>query len=239
MRNTLAIMQRELLSLFCSPIAYIVLAGFLLITGVLVWVTESFEPGKPATLRQIFTYTPFVLTVIIPALSMRAISEEYRTGTIETLTTAPVSEVQFVIGKYLAVLGFYLLMVAGTVIYLVMMQMFGNPDWGASMSAYIGLVLLGMLFASVGLFASSLTNNQIVAWIVGAVPLLLLTALSYWLVTNTEGWARTISQQVNFMGRFEQFARGSVGVDGVVFFLGSTAFFLFLAIKVVESRRWR
>lgn len=239
MRNMTAILQRELLALFCSPIAYIVLFGFLLITGILVWVTDSFAPGKPATLRQIFTYTPFVLTVIIPALSMRTISEEYRTGTIETLTTAPITEGQFVLGKYFAVVAFYLLMLGGTLAYLVLMQQFGNPDWGASLSAYLGLLLLGGLFAAYGVFASSLTKNQIVAWIIGAIPLLLLSTLAYWLVEKSEGWGRALAQQVNFMGRFDEFARGSVSLDGLLFFIGTAAFFVFLAVKVVESKRWR
>ena len=112
MRNTVAIMQRELLSLFFSPIGYIVIAGFLLITGVIVLVTDSIAPGKPATLRNVFDFTPYVLTIIIPAISMRTIAEEYRSGTIETLTTAPVSDTQFVIGKYLAVLIFSSLPIA-------------------------------------------------------------------------------------------------------------------------------
>lgn len=239
MRNVTAIMQRELLSMFCSPIGYIVISGFLLITGLLVWATQSFEPGKPASMRELLRLAPFVLTVIIPAITMRSISEEYRTGTIESVSTAPVADSQFVVGKFFAVVVFYAIMVLCTLVYLVMMELFGNPDWGASMAAYVGLLLLGLLFAAFGLFASSLTNNQIVAWILGAVPLLLLSALAFWIVENNRGWLRSAAQQINFMGRFEQFARGSVGLENVVFFLGSAAFFLFLTIKVVESRRWR
>lgn len=239
MRNTTAIMRRELLSLFCSPVAYIVIFGFLLITGILVWVTQSFEPGKPATLRNVFQWTPFVLTVILPAIAMRSISEEYRSGTIESVATAPVSDFEFVLGKYLAVFFFYLIMLLGTTAYLLLMMYFGNPDVGASISAYIGLIMLGMFFSAFGVFASSLTNNQIVAWMVGAVPLLLLTTLAYWVVSSTSGVAREIAQQVNFMGRFENFARGSVSLEGLAFFFAASLFFVFLAVKVVESRRWR
>lgn len=239
MRNVVAIMQRELLSLFCSPIGYIAIAGYLLITGVLVWATQSFEPGKPATLRAVFYWTPFVLTFIIPAIAMRAIAEEYRSGTIEALMTAPVSDSQFVLGKYLASYAFFVIMLAGTVVYLVMMQMFGNPDWGASISAYIGLLLMGASFTAFSIFASSLTKNQIVAWILGAVPLMLFAWFAFYVVGQVEGWMRAVLQQVNVMGRFEQFSRGLVTTDGVVFFLGSAAFFLFAAVKVVESRRWR
>ena len=239
MRSTAAIMQRELLSLFCSPIGYITIAGFWLVTGVLVMLTGAFAPGRPADLRDVFFWTPFVLTIIIPAISMRTISEEYRNGTIEGMMTAPVSEAQMVLGKYLASLLFYVVMIAGTLIYLVLMEIFGNPDWSASLSAYIGLLLLGASFTAFSVFASSLSRNQVVAWMLGAVPLLLFACFGFFLVGHVEGWMRQVLQQVNVMGRFGEFTRGQINTGGVVFFLASAALFLFLTIKVVESRRWR
>jgi len=239
MRNVRAIAQRELLSLFCSPIAYITIAGFLLITGVLVLATGSFGPGKPATLRGVFNWTPFVLTVIIPAITMRTVSEEYRSGTIETLMTAPVSDFQMVIGKYLAVLVFYVIMLAATLVYLVLMELYGTPDWRAGISGYVGLLLIGMTFAAFGMFTSSLTRNQIVAWILGAVLLMLLAWFAFYMVQQVEGWLRDVFLAVNVQGRFDQFNRGLVTTDAVLFFLANTALFLFLTVKVVESRRWR
>jgi len=239
MRNTVAIMQRELLSLFFSPIGYIVIAGFLLITGVIVLVTDSIGPGKPATLRSVFDFTPYVLTIIIPAISMRTIAEEYRTGTIETLTTAPVSDTQFVIGKYLAALLFYAIMLAGTLIYLVLMMLFGNPDVGAALSAYLGLLLLGASFTAFGVFTSSLTHNQIVAWMLGMVPLMLFVWFAAFIVRIAEGGLRQAFQQINILRHLDQFNRGLVTTESVVFFLATAVLFLFLAIKVVESRRWR
>ncbi len=164
MRNTVAIMQRELLSLFCSPIAYIVIAGFWLVTaGMAVWNAEAFGPGKPATLRDIFMWTPFVLTIVIPAMTMRSIAEEVRSGTFETLMTAPVSDAQVVLGKYLATLAFYLIMVAGTFIFPIVMALYGNPDWGEMAALYFGLLLLGVCFTAFSMFASSLTRDQAVA----------------------------------------------------------------------------
>ncbi len=237
MRNVCAIMRRELLGLFCSPIAYIVIAGFLLITG---WIWKgSFAPGQPATLREVFFWTPVVLTVIVPAISMRMLSEEYRAGTIEKLMTAPVSDLQMVLGKYLASLFFYVVMLVPTLVYLVMMQLYGNPDWGASMAAYIGLLLVGAMFTAFGMFASSLTSNQVVAWFLGFVPLLLFACLAYWLVQQVEGWKRVLFQQINVIGRLDEFSRGLVTTDGVLFFVASSVLFLFLTVKVVESRRWR
>lgn len=237
MRNISAIMQRELLSLFLSPIGYIVIAGFLLLTGLLA--LDSFAPGEPATLRRILGSTPLLLTFIVPAITMRSLSEEYRNGTIETLMTAPVSDGELVLGKYFASLLFYVIMLAATFVYLVMMELFGNPDWGASIATYVGLLLIGVSFTAFSVFASSLTRNQIVAWILGAVPLLLFVAFGYLIVDMVEGYWRVIFQQLNVMGRFDQFSRGLITTDGVVFFVGMAVFFLFLSVKVVESRRWR
>jgi ABC-2 type transport system permease protein len=235
-----AITQRELVSLFCSPIAYIVIAGFWLVTGAItIWNADAFGPGKPATLRDIFMWTPFILTIVIPAMSMRTLSEEYRSGTFETLMTAPVSDAQMVFGKYLASLVFYVIMIGGTLIYPLLMEVFGNPDWGEVFALYLGLLLLGIAFTAFSMFASSLTKDQAVAWILGALPLMLLVLSVYSLVRRFEGWQREFVQQINVMGRFGQFARGQVELDGIVFFLATAALFLFLTVKVVESRRWR
>lgn len=239
MRNTVAIMQRELLSLFCSPIGYIVIAGFLLITGVLVLMTGSFAPGKPATLAAFFYLTPFVLTIIVPAITMRTISDEYRSGTIETLMTAPVSDAQLVFGKYLASLLFYVIMIASTLIYPLLISIFGSADWGAAFASYIGLLLMGTTFVAFGLMASSMTRNQVVAWIAGAVPLLLLAWLAYYLIPQVSGILRTVFQEVNVMGRFESMTKGAVSLSSAVFFVGGAALFLFIATKIVESKRWR
>lgn len=239
MRNVMAITQRELLSLFCSPIGYIVIAGFLLITGVSVVWSGSFEPGKPATLRAVFTWTPWVLTMIVPAIAMRTISEEYRTGTIESLMTAPLSDTQMVLGKYLASLVFYVVMLAPTLAYPLLMRAYGSVDWGASVATYLGMLLIGMTFTAFAVFASSLTSNQVVAWFLGAVPLLLLAVFAFYVVRDVEGYLRLICQQVNVIGRFDEFSRGIVTTGGVVYFLVTAAFFIFLTVKVVETRRWR
>jgi len=237
MRNCLAIMQRELLSLFCSPIAYIVIAGFLVLMGF--FLLASFVPGGPAVLRDAFFWTPLVLTMIVPAICMRAISEEYRSGTIETLMTAPLSDLQLVLGKYLAVVTFFVVMLAPTLIYVVLMAAYGNPDYGATLAMYVGLLLIGMAFCAFSLLASSLTSNQVVAWMLGWIPLLLLACCAYYVVSKVEGWLRVVFQQINVIGRFDEFSRGLITTDGVVFFLGTTVLFLFLTVKVVESRRWR
>lgn len=239
MKSICAIAQRELLSLFCSPIGYIVIAGFLFVTGLTVLMTGSFAPGKPATLRDVFFWTPWLLTAIVPAISMRALSEEYRNGTIETLMTAPVGDWHLVLGKYWASLLFYVVMLLPTLVYLILMEVYGSPDWGASLAAYLGLLLIGLTFTAFGLFASSLTGNQVVAWMLGCVPLLVFACLGHFIPQFVEGWLRTVFQQANVIGRFDEFSRGLITTDGVVFFVASAVLFLFLTVKVVESRRWR
>ncbi len=239
MRNALAITRRELLALFCSPIGYIVIAGFLLLTGVIVLVTNSFAPGQPATLRSVFDFTPYVLAIIVPAITMRALSEEYRAGTFETLITAAVSDGQLVLGKYLAAVAFYAIMLSGTLIYLILMVVFGNPDIQASLSSYLGLLLVGVAFAAFGLFTSSLTSNQIVAWMLGMVPLMLFVWFGAFIVRVAEGTLRDIVQSLNVVRHLDQFNRGLVTLESVVFFLSLSGLFVFLTVKVVESRRWR
>lgn len=239
MKGTIAIMQRELSSLFYSPIAYIVITGFLLLTGLLVLMTGSFAPGQPATLRSFFSFTPYVLAFIIPALTMRMLSEEYRSGTIETLMTAPLSDAAMVIGKYLAAVLFYLVMLACTLVYLIVMRVFGNPDMGASLASYLGLLLLGASFLGFGLLASSLTRNQVVAWMLATVPLMLLVWFASFITTRTEGWLRDVLQSINIERHLDTFNRGLVTLEGVVFFVATAALFVFLSIKVVESKRWR
>jgi ABC-2 type transport system permease protein len=240
MRNTVAVMQRELLSLFCSPVGYIVIAGFWLVTGAMaVFYYDAFGPGKPATLRYIFGLTPLILTIVVPAMSMRTISEEYRGGTFETLMTAPVGDGQVVLGKYLASLLFFVVMIGGTIICPIVMEIFGDPDWGEIMATYLGLLLLGVMFTAFSVFASSLTRDQAVAWIVGALPLMFVVLSARQLMESTEGWKREVVRQVNIWGRFQQYARGQVGLDSIVFFVALAMLFLFFTVKVMESRRWR
>lgn len=239
MKATVAIMQRELLSLFCTPIGYVVIAGFLLITGVLMLITGSFEPGQPATLRQIFAFMPFILAFVVPAIAMRTLSEEYRTGTIEGMLTAPVSDTELVLGKFLGAYVFYVGMLATSLVYPVLMTLYGSPDWGAVLSTYLGLLLIGFLFTAVSVFTSSFSNNQVVSWIVGAVILAALFLGGYFLVKYVSGFWRDVVQTVNVMWRFEEASLGMLNTGTLVCYLALSGLFLFVTIKIVESRRWR
>ena len=237
MRAVVALLNRELLALFCSPVAYVVIAGFLLTTGIVA--TAGLGPGQPASLAGVFRFTPLVLAFILPAITMWALSEEYRSGTIEPLLTAPISDMQLVLGKYLAAFAFYIIMLATTLAYLLVLRICGNPDLGAALAAYCGLLLLGAAFLAVGLLASSLTPNQIVAWMVAAIPLTFFVWFAGYVSMRVEGLWRDLVRTVDVNWQLERFNDGQVTTQGLVLFVAATAYFLFLTVKVVESRRWR
>lgn len=242
MRNILAMTQRELGAFFYSPIAYVVLFAFTFMVGMLfVFLTDNFTPGSEASLRDTFNWLPPLLCITVPILTMRLLSDEYRSGTIETLMTAPISDAEVVLGKFLGSFITYAIMLAATLFYVVLLSVFGDPDLGLLLSGYTGLLLIGAMFVAVGLFFSSITRNQIIAALLGAFFLLVLTILAWIIVmyADVRGSFRMILQMVSVMDRFQSFNRGLVDLNNLVFFGGGTAFFLFLAVKVVESRRWR
>ncbi len=234
--------QRELGAFFYSPIAYVVLFAFTFMVGMLfVFLTDNFTPGSEASLRDTFNWLPPLLCITVPILTMRLLSDEYRSGTIETLMTAPISDAEVVLGKFLGSFITYAIMLAATLFYVVLLSVFGDPDLGLLLSGYTGLLLIGAMFVAVGLFFSSITRNQIIAALLGAFFLLVLTILAWIIVmyADVRGSFRMILQMVSVMDRFQSFNRGLVDLNNLVFFGGGTAFFLFLAVKVVESRRWR
>ena len=242
MRNILAMTQRELGAFFYSPIAYVVLFAFTFMVGMLfVFLTNNFTPGSEASLRDTLNWLPPLLCITVPILTMRLLSDEYRSGTIETLMTAPISDAEVVLGKFLGAFVTYAIMLAATLFYVVLLELFGDPDYGLLLSSYLGLLLIGAMFLAVGLFFSSITRNQIIAALLGAFFLLVLTILAWIIVmyADVRGSFRMILQMVSVMDRFQSFNRGLVDLNNLVFFGGGTGFFLFLAVKVVESRRWR
>jgi len=227
---------RELKSYFYSPIAYIVMTVFLVISGYFFAVILSHS--REATLRYSMQNMPIILLFVTPIITMRLLAEESKTGTMETLMTAPVSDFEVVFGKFLAALGFYVAMLVPTLAYVGFLRWVGRPDYGPIIASYIGLVLMGGLFISIGLFASSLTRNQIVAAMIAFAMLLLFWVLGF--AAGRSG--TTLSKVIEYIGIFEHFdtfRKGLVDSRDVIYYLSGTAFMLFLTVKVVESRKWR
>ena len=237
MNRAIAIARRELSSYFFSPIAYVALALFLLASAVAFW--DDFQPGQPAEMRHIFQWMVWLLVFIVPVLSMGLMAQEWATGTIESLMTAPVSEMDVVLGKFLGSLAFFGVLLAPTLLFAGMLTLYAHTDKGAIACGYLGIVLVGALFIAVGLFCSSLTKSQVVAAVASSAVLFSTTIVPWWVAgkaTLGAFWRSVASQCV--LRRYEDFSKGVIDTGNLIFFIAATAIFLFLTIKVLESRRW-
>lgn len=233
------LMQRELGAYFLSPIAYVVIAIFLFSSG-LAFGLGSFAGGQEASLRLLLqSWMLLILGFVVPLLTMRLLAEELRSGTIETLMTAPVSETDVVLGKFLGVVAFYAIMLATLVVYPVLLSLYGEVDLWLLLCHLIGLLLLGALYASVGIFFSAVTRHQLIAGLLTVAVLAIMTFASQALALQVEGWPRAFLQHISIGTHFGNFVRGIVDLNGVTFFLTTTALFLFLTVKTLETRRWK
>ena len=238
MRKTFVLARRELAAYFFSPLAYVVGAVFLS-ANALWFFYAIFVPGNEASLRPLFDAMGYMMVFAVPLLTMRLLSEEFRSGTIETLLTAPVTDAQVILGKYLGVMAFYLMFLGGTAVFLVLMILFGQPDLGVAVMGYLGMVLLGSAFVSVGIFTSTCTPYQLLAALLGSGILAAFAILMQIIVAHgPEPW-NYLAAKLNAMTYFKDFSRGMFDTRGLVFFLSATVLFLFLSVKTLESRRWR
>jgi ABC-2 type transport system permease protein len=239
MTRATTIARRELTSYFYSPIAYVAMAVFLLACGFLF--CDDFQPGQIAGMRNLFDWMVWLLVSVVPLLSMGLMAQEWSTGTIETLMTAPLDETDVVMGKFLGSFGFFLVMLSPTLLYVAVLAIYANPriDFGPIISGYLGIILVGGLFTSIGLLCSSLTRSQIVAAVATAAVLFTITIAPWWASGKilSNAWLNVVNQAV--FKRYTDFSRGVIDSGHVVFFVVSTAVFLFLTTKVLESRRWK
>ncbi|KAB2960112.1 MAG: ABC transporter permease subunit [Thermoanaerobaculia bacterium] len=246
MSGFLAVLERELKAYFYSPLAYVVLTFFLLVQGyyfsvIVAYLTDPrFPAGKP--LELFFGQTIFTWLVLIFAgtfLTMRLISEELRSGTIETLMTAPVSETQVVLGKYTAALAFYVFLWAPTLVFCGIVRWFTPVDWGPIASSYLGIVGIGALFLAVGLFASSTSKNQIVAAVASFFFVLVLFSIGLLETLANGETARAVLGYLNLWQHMDDFAKGIVDTRRLVYYASGAAFFLFLTTRALAARKWR
>ncbi|HMB94587.1 MAG TPA: ABC transporter permease, partial [Tepidisphaeraceae bacterium] len=178
MTRSITIARRELASYFHSPIAYVAMFAFLLACGGLFW--DDFRPGQPAALRTLFEWMVWLLVIIVPLLCMGLLAQEWASGTIETMMTAPVDETEVVLGKFFGSLGFFIVLLMPTLLYVIMLLLYSRPEAGPILSGYLGIILVGGLFIAVGLFCSSLTRSQVVAAVGTAAILFLITIVPWW-----------------------------------------------------------
>jgi len=233
MRNVAAIARREARAYFHSPMAYIVVGAFLLVAGYLYFGTV-FLAGT-ASLRTFFQLAPLLFVVFAPAVSMRLVSEEIRSGTLELLTTMPVRDHQVVLGKFLAGLAVMCSALAMTLVWAVTIASVGELDWGPVIGGYIGLVLVAAALMAVGLMTSTWSRNQIVAFIFA-----LLISLALWLFDKVSlilppGLARVL-EYLSIDVHFQNIARGVIDSRDLVYYLSITVVALFFAVRSLRRR---
>jgi gliding motility-associated transport system permease protein len=234
--NVWAVSTRELRSYFLSPLAYVVIALFLALSGYLFALILS--SGREASLRGLIQNVSVLYLFIVPAISMRLLAEEQRTGTVELLLTNPVQEWEIVTGKFLASIMLVLVMLALTLVFPLFLFIFGNPDRGPMITGYLGIFLQAAAFLSIGLWASSLTQNQIVAAIV-AFALLLVLWLSDNLGQFLGGTIGSIVSYTSVINRFQSFPQGVIQTNDVVYYLTLIVAGIVLSTLSLQSRRYR
>lgn len=235
MRKVLTIAGKELRSYFVSPMAYVILGFYLGVCGLIFALTIG-APQAEADMAGMFHTMVFVTLMMAPVLTMGLLSQEQASGSIELLMTNPVRDVEVVLGKYLAALGLFGLVLLGSLEFPLILERFGDPDWGAILTGYIGLVLAGMAFIALGMFASSLTSNQIASAII-ATLILLFFWLVGWLAYSVSDRLGDIVKYLSIYENFQDFAKGIIDSRPIVFFVSLTFFALMLTVRTLENRR--
>jgi len=233
MKNFLNIYKREFKSYFVSPIAYIVISIFLIITGWFFFST-FFLFGQ-AELRNFFSLLPITFSFIIPAITMRLFSEEIHTGSYELLYTMPVTGLDIILGKFFSALFFIIIMLLPTLSYGIFISFLGDLDWGPVLGGYIGAILMGAAYASVGLFASSLTRNQVIAFIIGMAFCVFLTLIDKMLFFLPERLLN-IFQYIGADFHFQNISKGVIDSRDIVYFF-SVSFIMLFATGIVIQRK--
>lgn len=229
------IFKKELKSYFVSPVAYIVLTVFLLISG---WFfSSSFFLINQATLRGGFSIIPIIFIFFAPAITMRLIAEEKKSGTIELLVTMPVRDSEIILGKFFAALALLSVAVLLTFPYAIIVSFLGDLDWGPVIGGYLGLILMGAAYLAIGLFASTLTENQVVAFIIGLFFVFTLFMLDKVLIFVPQGLV-SILEYLSIEYHFTNISRGVIDSRDIIYYLSLIIFTLFLAIRGLGNRRW-
>lgn len=234
-----AIFRREVRSYFTSPIGYIFIAAFFAYCGIMFSI-YSLSSGY-TRLDSLFGSLLTIIIVLIPILTMRTIAEEKRSKTDQCLMTAPVSLGAVVCGKFLAAFLVYAVAVSITAVMAVVVSIYGQPDWNVIVGNILALLLVGAAYISIGIFCSSLTENQVVAAVLSFVALLavsLLSTLGNLIPSDKLDWLRSALDRISFGERYYSFTYGLFDLSNVVFFISAVAAFLFLTVRVLEKRRW-
>ena len=239
MGKTLTIAKREIESLFFSPVAYLALAVFAFVTGLL-FIFGVFSPGMEASMTDMYLGIVWLLAFVIPAISMRLISEETSTGTLEMLLTSPVNDTQIILGKWLGAMAFFFVLLIPIILQIALLELKASPDYGPILTGLFGLLLVGGLYMAVGLFISAFNKSQLVSFMITVLITGLFTVGMYVLSTAEfiPNWLKGSMYYMNVNEQYRAFAKGLIDIRNIVYFVTTIALFLFLGVKALESKRW-
>lgn len=258
MRNFFYIFTKETRSYFNSPVAFVVITIFTVLIGYYFYnifatfSTISFQAqtdpvvaGQYGALnvtefviRPFFGISSVVMLIMMPMLTMRSFSEEKKSGTIELLLTYPVRDIEAVLGKFAGCLGIFVIMLSFSIPCLLLVAFFGDPELGVIITGYVGLFLMGGAFISLGIFMSTLTENQVIAAVLSFAALLLLYMVGYSAGFVGEG-AGTALEYLSILSHLDSFAKGVLDTSDIIYYVLFAMFFLFLSMRTLESKRWR
>lgn len=239
MRQITPIFKREFLGYFRSPVAYVFLVGFLLISVGLAFFLGGFFKAGIASLESYFTFLPWIFVILVPAVGMRLWAEEKRTGTIELIFTLPVTTLEAVLGKFLAAWAFLTVAILLSFPMALTVAYLGQPDWGVVVVSYLGAILMGASYLGVCSLASAFTKNQVISFVVSFLVCLAIVFLG-WSIFNgvmeraLPTWAVDLLANFSFVTHFDAFTKGIVDPKDVMFFLSLTGFTLFLNVVALE-----
>jgi len=258
MRGLYLIFKKELKSYFTSPVAYVVITIFLVVTGYFFYaILASFSRLSfdatvnpmlakqlhllnitETVVRPLFGNISVIMLLVVPILTMRLFSEEKKTGTMELLLTYPLTDMQVLMGKFLASLVVLVAMLLLTILHPILIMAFGEPELWPIITGYIGLFLMGMAFISLGIFASSLTENQVIAATLSFGVLIIFWVMGFSIGLTGPTLERLLSYTA-LTEHLEGFAKGVVEIEDIIYYLVFTILFLFLTLRILESKRWR
>jgi ABC-2 type transport system permease protein len=239
--NLIAILKKEFNSFFASPIAYLVIGVFLLTNGLFLFIfNDDFNILNAgfADVTPFFYLAPWIFLFLIPAITMKSFADEFNTGTIELLKTKPVSNWQIVLGKYTASLFLVIIAIIPTFIYVYTVYKLGNPigniDFGSTIGSYIGLLFLASTYTSIGLFTSTLSKNQIIAFILG-VFITFFLFFGFDAIATSFGNSSLTIKNLGINEHFKSISRGVIDTRDLIYFLSVTIFFLFITKTRLEN----
>jgi len=248
MSNMLAIAHKELKGYFASPIAYIVLGFFALMFGFFFYSLLLFfdrgAQGGPSVnvneqlIRPVFLNATVIFLFVLPMVTMRTYAEEKRSGTMELLLTAPLTDLQIILGKFLGAMGLFAAMLALSLVHMAVIFWRGNPEPLPVLTTYLGMLLMGGCFVSLGLLISSLTRNQIVAGMATFAVFLMLWVIN-WIASFTGPTTQAVLNYLSITDHLDDFTKGIIDTKHLVYYISFIAFGLFLTARSVDTERWR